>query len=351
MNLYETYEDILNNKIRWNPTIRDMEFDIEQNINTIFSKPNSYNFVFSLFWKDANYISLLSVLNTYKNEILESRLRHTNSLYLLGILLAEKIGFNRFDLMQWDTNNRRDFLHSWVGICLFHDFGYFIENNKEKYNPHNFSSIDDICDAFNIKYDLRKEYTETLIDDYYKYLINSNHIDHGIVGAMMLYNSLMARNNQHKEFSKGGGSIISEKPLFGKKNEESIAKYAYTIARHNMWFAKPEDVDIYKALNLNQLIPKDDNSHRISFSKDPLLFLLCLIDTLEPLKTYDEESDYEILKSISFDVFCSNDTVSIKIEDLCGKIINKVRKCTSWLDIEVDIKSDKKCIISLKLPN
>ena len=132
--------------------------------------------------------------------------------------------------------------------------------------------------------------------------------------------------------------MFSEKPLFGKENRDNIGLYVECIARHNMWFASDDTKQTYKDYGLDELIPKPDNSHRISFSKQPLLFLLCLLDTLEPLKAYKSVrvGDDTILESIILDVLKCGESYSLVITDSLGdKILTRAQDLDTWLDVSL----------------
>lgn len=319
MNLLEAYTNLLSEQCRWNPTHKE---DIEHDFPGLFMFPKSYNFIFELFWADGNLRPLIKDINAHHHKIPENRFSHTVSLYLFGILVAEKIGFNNINLPLWDNDARRNFLHHWSAICLFHDIGYFIENNTDIYPPKEFYSLESIYDKFNISYKM----TNKLINDYYKYRIEKfNKIDHGIIAAILLFDQLNKRNSNMQEIAKTA-LVFSEKPLFGEEYKTSINNYALTIAKHNMWFAKSSNDATYKKYDLFELLPRADSSHKLSLKNDGLLFILCLIDSIEPIKKCGSDSIEKILRSIKLDIQDKSLIISanyIKNENL-----------SKWLDIQ-----------------
>lgn len=54
------------------------------------------------------------------------------------------------------------------------------------------------------------------------------------------------------------------------------------ILAHNMWKADKKDESCYRYFGLNELI--GEQFPMISIEKNPLLFILALVDTIEPIK-------------------------------------------------------------------
>ena len=63
-------------------------------------------------------------------------------------------------------------------------------------------------------------------------------------------------------------------------------KISETIALHNMWRASKDSISLYKEYHLDELIPNDNRNHIIDYKDDTLLFLLGLIDTIDPIKAF-----------------------------------------------------------------
>ena len=79
-----------------------------------------------------------------------------------------------------------------------------------------------------------------------------------------------------------------------------------------------------------------DRVRKISQKQHPLFFLLCLVDSIEPLKTY---SDRSMLDSIKLDI--QSDKILVQIDTIpcpCIKTtyMNKVLNLNDWL-------TDAKC--------
>lgn len=338
MMIYDIYKDILSENARWNCTPKE---DIDHDISKLFSLPESYNFMMSLLFWDSSFHELGIKLYHKLKKIPEERLSHTVSLYLLGIAVCEKIGYDVLNLPKYDKNPKKSFLHHWLGVCLFHDYGYYIENNKKDYPVSEFKTIDDVINKLKITYDLRDTLTESdkaLIEKYYSYRINERHkkIDHGIISALTMYDVLMLRNEKMTKIAETAIMFYDNKP-YGKEFIENAIKYSCEIVKHNMWFAYKDTVDKYKDYELYDLIPKSDGSHRYKISETPGLFLLSLLDTFEPTKRYGIES----LKKISINVLCKNGKTIISISSKYNDLYEKIKDCENWLELVVNKKDDE----------
>ncbi len=345
MKLYDLFSDVLKEKENWDYTKHTTE---NYDISKLFTLPDSYNLIMELTFWDVNFHPLGIYLHSALEKIPPKRIAHTVSLYFLGISVCEKIGFDRFILPKWDNDPRRNFLHHWAGTCIFHDYGYYIENNKELYPSCKYKTIDELIPKLKIKYDLRSQLTinnKNLIDNYYKYRIEEwETIDHGIIGALVLYDALMKRNEKMEEIAKTAFMFYEKQP-YGDDNKKNIINYASEIARHNMWFAEDNWIQIYKDSSLFDLIPKTDGSHKYRINESPTLYLLCLLDSLEPIKSYGQES----LQKIDIDISFSNEKLIIMITSPYNDLYSNMKKCEEWLDLVVNQKNPETFEIIVQL--
>ena len=345
MNLYEIYKAVLADKDKWNPTLRG---DIDHDIENIFKYPCSYNFVVELFWGDSDLRPLVFDINKISNCVSQLRINHTISLYLLGIAIAEKIGFEKFQLPNWDSNPQRNFLHHWLAICLFHDIGYAIEDYYINEKLNDVSTLEDLSRVMGLTYRLDLLQDSDLTRKYYAYRIKEcNKADHGIAGAMILYNSLMAANEKKKDIERTA-IIFSEKPITGEHILKAIELFSNSIAKHNMWFASQGQEDIYNKYGLEKIIPKKDGTHLISFEQDSMLYLLCLADTIEPLKIYCKQSAIDVLQQVDIEIGISeNSEVTLTADRKCSEILTKMKTLPEWLNCACeDICTDLRFCLS-----
>ncbi|MEG0154934.1 MAG: hypothetical protein RR678_06070 [Lachnospiraceae bacterium] len=343
--LFESYTDILKENSKWNPT---RNLNIEYVLPNVLKSLNSYNFIFEILFYDGNTRSLALDFSRYSELIPKERYSHTVSLYLLGIQVAEAIGFKQFDLPIWDNCSQRNFLHHWATTCLYHDIAYCIEQSNDEFIPVNNQTLDIISDNLGLQYNLSSKDTIGIIERYYQYRITAAKptIDHGIIGAMMLYDSLLKRNNKMEKIAETA-IIVCDKPMYGEENKANILKYALDIARHNMWFAfNTDDIEKYESLGLNNLIARSDGSHKISFKKEPMLFLLCLIDTIDPIKAYSKKEPETVIRAVCLSSERVKDELKIVFDDCFDdKMKKKAQGCDTWLNVSVRTHEASRCSI------
>lgn len=346
MNLNDIYEYILIDVLQYVSFPSTKE---EYSVNTIFDFPKSYNFLFETLWNSQDFRSLSFSVNKYykpKLEIkeeekdnlvlemeqkLKNRIIHSISLYFLGIVIAEKIGFKHFRLPQWEADEKRNFYHHWSVMCLFHDIGYAfeLENKIDLYR-----TLDDLSKELNMKYRFDYDCKSELIQHYYQYCIEKRNVaDHGIIGAMLLYDSI-SRSYYKKEEIANSAYVFSQKPIIGDHILEARNILSDCIAKHNMWFAKENQYDLYKVSKICELIPKPDNSHRRAFSNTPLLFLLCLVDAIEPIKANNYVDISGLLTNTKFDIESNDGMIKIRIHS--KSCVLKMIEALDWLNVTFD---------------
>lgn len=272
----------------------------------------------------------LSGLNERINMATPERLSHTAVTYLLGLALREQLSLN-FDFLP------RIFSHGAVGdafyffwsvICLCHDLGYQYERDgHSKHRIYDVSLMETSkgrCNLLNIRHDLfaldvsdleelgiqrgseeawvleslelAKKYSrlrrKAAEDDRSDALI-----DHGIAGALILYDALM---KEYEQFRRGSGKDVSHcrnsavllrthtGVVSANADRRRFAACAIiiacTVARHNIWNAKNPDVFArYRDYGLDMLC---GDAVLISAEQpmEQLLFLLDFMDTIDPVK-------------------------------------------------------------------
>lgn len=92
-----------------------------------------------------------------------------------------------------------------------------------------------------------------------------------------------------------------------------------------------------KRCGLDELTPP--RFRKISFERNPILFILAIADTIEPIKLYlsvSQMSEVDIWKGI--DIFFSKEYIRIKILDnrlSFESLLCKVNGLDDWLDVKV----------------
>lgn len=340
------------------------------------------------------------------NEMEPMRHSHTMSAYFIGLLLKQQICPNLELLSDIEYNNYK-FSYIWFIVCLFHDMGYAQENDwkyKFKYRHDSREFENYLKESKNLNSDLNKEVNYifkrrpfgqypvensdlgVIFDAPHKYVYNSpfkhandgirfsngtyirnpryskdtilnyleyckmfeeiNHYDHGIVGGVWLYDSLVKNHykqyivetKRHKSYININCFINSDNLLFSKEQWKIFSYLADCIISHNIWPANNERNDLYRECELDELLLGEFKT--ISFRENPVLYLLAIADTLEPIKLFSQEklTEKEILDGISVEI--SSQNITMQITDLrlpFERLSNKVRDIELWLDTRVDV--------------
>ena len=242
------------------------------------------------------------------NDITADRTRHILSCFLLGILVYKENRYmkNSIDIfMEKIPTSRHEseeerFLYIWMLVCLFHDFGYAVEENKRQKTKKEISK--QIKQMPTQIKGVPRLYSKKLLEKYNTYrCLYFNKIDHGIAGGVQLYYDLCS---------------LREQKDWEKNLEKDYSVAAWAIACHNIFYVtKGNGSDCYERMGLEKLI-YPGVVRNISIKRHPFFYLLCLVDSIEPLKTF---SNVDILKYLS-----------IKIED-------------AQLTIRMDTTSDIVC--------
>lgn len=324
----------------------------------------SYDFLSENF---SNYF-IQQYFSTGKKSILTeslwrlSRLRqmHTVSTFFIGLYLYQFLNVSDY------RKYKPSFRYLWFLSCLYHDFGYIIEDNID---PQWTNDIQyDIYGNLTIPKELQSYYDIATIKRYSIYRCNK---DHGIEGGRKLYDLLKKNYNAYqKEWAlKHGCTPIDEFCIrehntgiwFRKSHEKYYAEVALNIMLHNIWLGNDRDtIDQYEHNGLNKL-----NNKKLTFSySSALLFILIFADTLEPikkLKDYDytnsnEKHDAEklncknyktILNNIFIDheedklVITFNPTALSALEYPYEKWVNSICGMTTWININITYENNK----------
>ena len=272
--------------------------NIEAPIKELLANPYAKKFINSFFEKERKNKKIKACLDL----LTPFRSIHTVSSYLLGQSIRDQL---QFDTRSWqhlpgEKSSEKSFDLFWSWICLFHDIGYYYEDHSKDYE---LKSIEDLCAVLNIQDSLlavspHKE----LIKNYFAMRLQDKTVDHGIVGALLLFDALMDLSKTNEIYS----SI--------KNFDSFFVKLCDTIALHNMWRADDDTIPKYNKFGLYELIPENGN-FKIYYKDDVLLYLLGLVDTLDPIKAFCRDRRYKKAISTS-DVL---DNVYLKLINYSGQ--------------------------------
>lgn len=335
-----------------------------------------------------------------KNEFTKMRNVHTVNVFFIGAFLQRMIDEDIAIKSEMTSDYR--FSYIWYLVCLAHDFGYVYEKYSKgylelpgKYNyqrcyrkpirgPKFFSrkrwyqehSIDitylnppfgsrrrnlyydyneiHILDS-NIEYNngtiIRKpRYSESVKNNYFYYrLFEMSVLDHGIVGADEFFSKLVV--NYVKEYRKMASREYVWENIYEFHNEEGlhfcaeqIKLFAYIadcIASHNIYKADVTCEQKYRDYSLNILL--SDKFQSISYQDNPLLFILCVADTVEPSKKFTNYSNEDVLKRISIDYNVNENFLYVEIdEELYNSVagqeyVSGIEGLENWCDIKVRV--------------
>lgn len=393
-NLYQTMSDYFkNNPIDWNYYLNELE--LPKNIN------DAKNFIKDFFAYGGKGYLIHDIIQ----ECEPLRINHTLSVFCIGLLIKSS-SYHDLEIIDDNQNEIFEFNYLWFLVSLFHDMGYVQEkdwtykfeyrkkskdfqnrmriNNQpiNKFNKyHNYNTYYDLgiiysspcyfrinpikpCSITNSRNNpcsnnsiifnngtiiTRSMYSKSTIFNYLEYCkMNEdiNHYDHGIVGGLWLYDSLV--KNYYLSYislnddSKNIENFYINNLHFCVNQFPIFAYLADCIISHNMWFATDYGtIELYEKCGLEQLIPPHAQS--ISLNTNPLLFILALADTLEPIKTCCDP-DYglniepiEVLNSIECVFNYKHISLLFKNNEIFKKIKKKLDGLENWLDINVEI--------------
>lgn len=260
--------------------VRDYYFNEKNDSAELFIGNAAQKYINKQFSNERKSTELRKCLD----KITEFRAQHTVSAFLLGLTLKRRLQLDTRDwkrLPEERKSGKGSFRLFWSWTCLFHDIGYsyeepYTEDKRRAYSK--LKTVDNFISYEGIKYNLL-DYSKNkdLISHYYEYRVSQNKLDHGIVGALLLFNALMVLAENSK-YSKVYSEI--------KEYTDFYTRICDAIAKHNMWRATEETIDDYEKYGLYRLIPSSTMQHKIYYSDNTLEFLLALVDTIDPLKVF-----------------------------------------------------------------
>lgn len=150
-------------------------------------------------------------------------------------------------------------------------------------------------------------YTSKVVTRYFNYCINErNHPDHGIVGGYLFYDRMIKTYllAYLSTLLEAQHSIsLSDFYFRGKHfSENQLPVFSYIsdcILAHNIWKQSDETRELYGQYNLN--VALGEAYEILTFSNNPLLYILAIADTLEPTKAYDKVDPKTVSESINIE--------------------------------------------------
>lgn len=273
---------------------------------------------------------------------------HTVSTFFFGLYLYRFLKVSSY--RKYEPN----FKYLWFLTCLYHDFGYIIENGTDSTWTDGIEY--DIYQNLEIPVDLQSYYDVEIIKRYSEFRHN---VDHGIEGGRKLYDLLKKNYAYYREkwafqnqVKPQDDFLYNGRIWFRKRHEKYYAEAALNIMLHNIWFANdPETIKEYHKAQLDKLINK-----RLKFSYSAaLLFVLAFADTIEPLKkaqeidieNHNESQSQNPYKMILDSIYVSTDNNKLKFS--CERTMSNypyddwlqsICYLDKWIDVEIDKQGD-----------
>ena len=350
-NLISRISNLLRDRNLWDYySNNNFQFSIEDinNVNKCYEFINSY--IKDSRKETIHFNKYLNALRSFKEKDIEGyRMRHIVSLFFIGLVFfgnnfikdkikneIEEIGvFSDID------NLDKEFVFVWFLTCIFHDIGYVFENDITS----NELTIEEIHSESSSLRNLLPSIVWGNMPNHYnlvisKYLYYRKSKDHGIMGGLSFAKNVcelrkIRYNNQPE------GERYKWKPELDK-----LYKYiGCRICCHNIFYVRMGIENLCNNITyiISGLCPlilngkKDMNGkyvqYPLHFTKQPLFFLLCLIDSIDPMKICGQ-----IPKDLSIDI-TSQGEVTICCNN--ADFIKRISAISEWL---VSVTSDNKSI-------
>ncbi len=313
--LIDIYRDIYGKPEDWSAREK---FDRPATVEELFGgeENRAYRFIHEYLDRAGKGI-IIDAARDYR--INELNAAHTISAFYLGIYLKKTLGLSMRNLPAVYGDEDENFSYFWMLSCLCHDAAKVIEEQEFTQEIHD---IHDFCD----KYHLRECFADVsadalLFQQYFKYRLGKERIDHGIAGACLLYGEMMRQYRMAQQYGSIRNHCYELNGLrFSPQFASNMLLAANTIAHHNLWRVDPcsenpedrEQTAAYRELGIGKWLCCRRGKNRISLKgkqtytnsqgqlNKELLFLLSLTDSLEPIKAARTMQEKGWLSSFDF---------------------------------------------------
>lgn len=334
----------------------DSYYEIKVDIDKIFNNNSAKIFIDEHFQKGQKSQALETAFcEEYEKH---GKHVHTVSLYLMGLYLQHLFDNDTKKALSKIINDISwyDFRYVWYLTALYHDvascaeqksvimrsdnrtpkrsLNAYLKKSDRTYSIYNHT----LCNGKKFK----PRFKQSLIYRYFSYRAANFNIDHGIIGGILLFNKL---TEKHNEILKDQDSLYDRSLIWKKEHIDLFAYIADAIICHNIWLNG--DANTYRGYGLEELlVDRNTNALKLSLSDYPLQFFLCLLDTIEPVKKFQDMSAEKVLSSIYIE--CSeriseNEKTEIKIRwkremqehPNFLNWITSIKNMENWMDIDI----------------
>lgn len=192
-------------------------------------------------------------------------------------------------------------------------------------------------------------YSQAIMEKYFKYrLVEMGVLDHGLVGADVFLAGAIENYRKQYERNSSKNEIIydfinREQKHFCCEHFKIFRYIADCIASHNIYMSgtSEESKEKYKSFGLECLCP--EKFVKIAYEANPLLFVLCVADTLESWKRFGEYDNETILSKLSIHYDVNQNRIIVKMErelletEAGRKYRSDVDGLKTWCEIEVEV--------------
>lgn len=151
------------------------------------------------------------------------------------------------------------------------------------------------------------QYTSTVVTRYFNYCINElEHPDHGIIGGYLFYdriikNYLVAYLSalQETQYSVSLSDFYFHGRHFSENQLPVFSYISDCILAHNIWKQSENTCESYDHYILNTAL--GEKYKILTIHDNPILYILAVADTLEPIKAYGPIEPQIVSKSINIE--------------------------------------------------
>ena len=376
--LFDVFNQILSNKPRWDYYEKMYG---NYNLQMIFENPGEF---IIKYLHNGEKTPEKELKGFFNDPIFKKRVSHTVSIFFLGLSLYYELPIIQKEIDKYlkelkkivhdcdptDTPIDLPFSYYWFLICFYHDLGYFVMS-KENGDFELFEKIDTwkkvekkieyiIGQIMNIDYKISPVVKSSCMN-YLKCKTKNpsdfspeEHIDHGFISGTSFYHQRKTKFGELSLKYPGQDYFIHEGLHWSKHLLEQVhSSISWNIISHNIWYLPKEISEtntklikkkkLYEKYELNDLILKTDEPP-VKISDFPMYFLICLVDTIDPVKMFInwdsvivEKETLEILRDIEFEkkkpssfLFKFNGRFD------SNHFYSKLKKNEYWLGMKVD---------------
>lgn len=396
MYLYEKIIDEINTYSDfWNYYGRDFN-------DILLSNENAKQFIKDYF----RYGSKINAIGTWDEHTDKYYFRngHTVNVFFIGAMLQRLID-DKIAIIG-EESGKYPFSYIWFLTCLGHDMGYIYEDDSNAlismegrkrnyyinktndysryrsiprfrwyreykldilYPYSSFGTVTKTCGLANSNigvyrnsyisrltyrdrnHKIKPWYPNALIDKYFYYRINKwKLLDHGIVGGDMLFSKLLINyvNEYRKTYKENTNGcdfhdFINGAGMHFHIEQFEVFRYiASCVAAHNIYMESEDTTAEYDFYNMKIL--KKDKFVKISYERDPLLFILCIADTVEPYKRFSNINNIQALQAVQIEYVKETNLLSVGINcnyantEQGNKYKRDIDALREWCNINVE---------------